>query len=141
MRSGVYATVHVGVRMSVRPSVPSIDSSSGVHLRQVCAVAGSCGRRVTSYRSISAAGARAHRKCGLRHVESRGTRLNTDLRYLCLFVFLRCHRCCCGIEIFLIIICNKRALLSFLYQWRNYNFLTPRQTFATGDDVNDDVTV
>jgi len=26
-------------------------------------------------------------------------------------------------------------------QWRNYNFWPPRQTFTTGDGVNDDVTV
>ena len=65
MRNGFYETVGT----SVRPSVQSIDSSSGG--QRVCCWA-PCRQEI----SIDS---RRWRSCGQYHIDSRGTRLNTDL--------------------------------------------------------------
>ena len=62
-------------RVSVRLSVPSIDSSSGVRL--VCCWA-PCSRRVQAIDRYLLQVPALSSKCVRRHVESRGTRFNTD---------------------------------------------------------------
>jgi len=78
----VTATIN---RPSMRPSVPSIDSSSDVQL--VCCSSGAGSRyrlkaagAYTGYRSTSAAGVRNNKQdSGQRHAVIRGMRVDADL--------------------------------------------------------------
>jgi len=113
MRSRIYLTVGCP---SVRLSVPQIDSSSGV--RRVCCWARAPAAYIDRY--LARLQPAFSSRCGPRHVESRGTRLDTDLFIVVLPLFIKITTTTRSREILLGSIYGVQCVAAFycMLQWR-----------------------